>query len=231
MTVYLHQEASSEVVAAAEGSTLAPNLDAAPGLGFNDRETSARSAILPVVDGTRGVDNPERQGLNSALFGEGDPLNVNQEVPGHGGDRYSPVWDVHPIVWTQAAIDAGLRERLTSNSEIANAFDKGLIVSGGTGRQTLPSTACGRAGSSPTARSSPCSRRTQRTVGSPLSRGGFLRSGSTDRAPGSRCRTVAARRPVIVDPGLGIARSPTIRTAATERRERDGSWTAPQRHR
>lgn len=31
---YLHQEASAEVVAALEGSTLAPNLDAAPGLGW-----------------------------------------------------------------------------------------------------------------------------------------------------------------------------------------------------
>ena len=70
---YLHQEASVELVAAIEGSTWAPNLDAAPGVGSNDRKTSARSAIIPIVNGPRGVNNPERQGLQSALLGQGDP--------------------------------------------------------------------------------------------------------------------------------------------------------------
>lgn len=131
--LYLHQEASSPVVAAAEGSTYTPNLDAAPTAGSNDRETSARAAIIPIVNGPVGNGNPQRQGLNSALRGEGDPLNVTQEVPGSGGDRYTPVWDVHPVVWTDAAIAAGQRERLASASEVRNAFDHGLIVSGGNG--------------------------------------------------------------------------------------------------
>ncbi|UTI64008.1 hypothetical protein NBH00_22045 [Paraconexibacter antarcticus] len=125
-TVYLHQDASSTVVAAAEGSTYAPNLDAAPGLGSNDENTSARSAIIPIVNGQRGVTNPQRQGLNSALFGEGDPLNINEEVPG-SSNRYSPVWDVTPVIWNQSAIDAGLRVRLTSAGEVRNAYAKGLI--------------------------------------------------------------------------------------------------------
>lgn len=56
--LYLHQDASVALVAAIEGSTFAPNLNAAPGLGSNDPETSARSAIIPVVNGERGVDNP-----------------------------------------------------------------------------------------------------------------------------------------------------------------------------
>gem|GEM_PF-6966285 len=43
---------------ATEGSTYAPNLDAAPGLGSNESETSARSAIIPIVNGERGVNNP-----------------------------------------------------------------------------------------------------------------------------------------------------------------------------
>jgi len=130
-TVYLHQDASSTVVAAAEGSTYAPNLDAAPGLGSND-PTSARSAIIPVVNGALGVNNPLRQGLDSALFGEGDPMNINQEVPGKSS-RYSPVWDVTPLVWTDAAIAAGQRRVLTSASDVRNAFNAGEIVSGGGG--------------------------------------------------------------------------------------------------
>jgi len=131
-TVYLHQDASSTVVAAAEGSTYAPNLDAAPGLGSNDVNTSARSAIIPVVNGALGVNNPLRQGLDSALFGEGDPMNINEEVPGRSS-RYSPVWDVTPLVWTDAAIAAGQRRVLTSGSDVRDAFKAGQIVSGGAG--------------------------------------------------------------------------------------------------
>lgn len=130
-TIYLHQDASSSVVAAAEGSTLAPNLDAAPGLGSN-RSDSARSAIIPVVNGAVGVGNPDRQGLNSALRGEGDPLNINQTVPNRGHD-YSPVWDVHPVVWTDQAIRAGLRTLLTHNSDIAGVIQHGTAVSAGSG--------------------------------------------------------------------------------------------------
>ena len=132
-TAYLHQDASSPVVAGAEGSILATNLDFAPGLGSNDPNTSARSAIIPVVNGRVGVDNPQRQGLNSALRGEGDPLNIQQEVPGQGNGRYSPVWDVHPAVWTAAAIANGDRHRLTSHSEVRGEFSHGTIVSGGAG--------------------------------------------------------------------------------------------------
>lgn len=128
---YLHQDASVPLVAAIEGSTLAPNLDAAPGIGSNDKETSARSAIIPIVNGPRGVDNPERQGLQSALLGQGDPLNITQEEPGSG--EYSPVWDVTPAVWTDEAIANGQRTRLTDADEVANLFERGLITSGGTG--------------------------------------------------------------------------------------------------
>lgn len=131
-TVYLHQDASSPVVAAAEGSTLATNLDAAPGLGSNEPKTSARSAIIPIINGPVGAGNPARQGLNSALRGEGDPLNINQTVPNRGHD-YSPVWDVHPVVWTQAAIDAGQRVQLTHNSDVAGVISHGTAISGGNG--------------------------------------------------------------------------------------------------
>ncbi len=131
--LYLHQEASIELVAAVEGSTWAPNLNAAPGLGSNDPDTSARSAIIPIVNGERGVDNPERQGLESALLGEGDPLNITQEEPGFedGEVLYSPVWDLHLVVWTEEAIADGHRQRLTDAAdEVVDAFQAGHVVSG-----------------------------------------------------------------------------------------------------
>jgi hypothetical protein len=130
--MYLHQEASTELVAAIEGSTFAPNLSAAPGEGSNDPDTSARSAIIPVVNGERGVNNPDRQGLESALLGEGDPLNITQEVP--EDNLYTPMWDITPAVWTQEAIDAGQRHLLTDVEDVAELFAEGQIVSGGNGK-------------------------------------------------------------------------------------------------
>ncbi|MBA3641204.1 MAG: hypothetical protein H0W53_18430 [Acidobacteria bacterium] len=67
------------------------------------------------------------------MLGEGDPLNVTQEEPGFedGVVLYSPVWDIHLVVWTDAAIAAGLRRRLTdAEEEIVGLFKKGLVVSG-----------------------------------------------------------------------------------------------------
>lgn len=128
---YLHQDGSVRLVAAIESSTFAPNLNAAPKVGSNDEEISARSAIIPVVNGPRGVDNPQRQGLQSALLGQGDPLNITQSEP--GDNEYSPVWDVTPAVWTDEAIASGQRVRLTDADEVADLFQEGLITSGGTG--------------------------------------------------------------------------------------------------
>jgi hypothetical protein len=40
-----------------------------------------REAVRLGVNGPRGVDNPQRQGLQSAVAGEGDPLNIIREEP------------------------------------------------------------------------------------------------------------------------------------------------------
>lgn len=128
---YLHQEASVELVAALEGSTWTPNLDAAPGLASFDRDTSARAAIIPVVNGPLGRANPQRQGLQSAVLGQGDPLNITQVVP--GDNDYSPIWDVTPAVWTDRAVQTGQRVRLRDHDDVADLVDDGLVTSGGAG--------------------------------------------------------------------------------------------------
>lgn len=128
---YLHQDASVELVAALEGSTLAPNLDATPGLASFDRDTSARAAIIPVVNGPVGVNNPQRQGLQSALLDGADPLNITQVVP--GDNDYSPIWDITPAVWTNDAIGSGQQVRLTDHDDVADLFEDGVLASGGTG--------------------------------------------------------------------------------------------------
>lgn len=121
--LYLRTDGSATLVTSLEASTLAPNLNKAP--------DSANSGIIPVINGPRGNTNPQRQGLQSAVLGEGDPLNITQTLPGSAD--YSPVWDLHPVVWTDAAIKAGKRTRLTSVAQIARDYKAGLLTSAGTG--------------------------------------------------------------------------------------------------
>jgi hypothetical protein len=79
--LYISTDASDTVVAALENATYAPNLAAAPQAGSDDPSRSAREAMIPIVNGLRGVDNPQRQRLQSAVAGQGDPLNVIREEP------------------------------------------------------------------------------------------------------------------------------------------------------
>jgi hypothetical protein len=123
---YVSFDVSAPDVAALEGATFAPNLNAAPGLGSNDPKTSARSGIAPFVNGQTGVDNPNRQGLNSALLGEGDPLNVVQSSPHN--NKYSPLWDVHVAAWSDSAIANGQRVLQTDFDEIEELGETGAIT-------------------------------------------------------------------------------------------------------
>lgn len=133
--LYISTDVSDPVVAALEASTFAPNLNAAPGLASNDPDTSARAGIVPFVNGQTGEGNPERQGLQSALLDGLSPLNVTEEHPNNRGKipLYSPLWDVHPAVWTDDAIATGQRRRLDHHDDIAEAVEDGLLVSGGAG--------------------------------------------------------------------------------------------------
>ena len=122
---YVSFDSSDPAIAALEGVTYAPALNAAPGVGDNGRG-SARSGIVPFVNGQTGVDNPERQGLNSALLGEGDPLNVIQTLP--KDNDYSPLWDVHATAWTGEAAAAGENTRQTDFDTIADLAEDGLVT-------------------------------------------------------------------------------------------------------
>jgi hypothetical protein len=121
--LYLRTDGSGTLVTALEASTYAPNLNKAP--------DTANSGIIPVINGPLGKSNPKRQGLESALLGQGDPLNITQTLPGSAD--YSPVWDLHPVVWTAAAIKAGKQTQLTSTAEVARDFQAGLLTSAGKG--------------------------------------------------------------------------------------------------
>ena len=70
--LYISTEASDPAAAALESSTYTPALNEAPFVG-GDGTNSARASLAAMTNGQTGRDNPNRQGLNSALLGDGGP--------------------------------------------------------------------------------------------------------------------------------------------------------------
>jgi hypothetical protein len=124
--VYLSLDASAPLAAAVEDVSLAPKL-ANITVGHDDSAFSAVERIFVTANGPTGADNPQRQGLNSALMGEGSPLNVLGGIPTIATD-YSPLWDINLGQWTQQAIDNGFRARVTEEFQILGLVEDGWIA-------------------------------------------------------------------------------------------------------
>jgi hypothetical protein len=127
--LYLSTDASVPLAAALENATLAPKLVNIK-TGNDDSAFSAVERLFLFANGPTGKDNPQRQGLNSALMGEGSPLNVLGGIPTIATD-YSPLWDLNLGVWTQEAIDNGYRSRLTEEFAILGFAQQGWITGPG----------------------------------------------------------------------------------------------------
>jgi hypothetical protein len=73
--------------------------------------------------------NPQWQGLSSALMGEGDPLNIVQEIPfGARALAYSPMWDVHATIWAQVPMQASSSVTLTDFNDVEKKAFAGQIT-------------------------------------------------------------------------------------------------------
>ncbi len=122
---YISTDSSAEFAAALEDVTFAPALANAPGVG-DDSTKSSRATLALFVNGQAGAANPQRQGIVSAMLGEGDPLNVLAWTPNQG--RYSPLWDVHATAWSDAAVANGTNSRQTSIGKIKGLVKHGAIA-------------------------------------------------------------------------------------------------------
>jgi hypothetical protein len=129
--LYLSLDASVPLAAALEKATYAPKL-AAVTIGNDDSAFSAVERIFVTANGPTGVGNPQRQGLNSAVMGEGSPLNVFGGIPTIATD-YSPLWDANLGEWTQKAIDNGYRSRVIEEFQILGLVRDGWITAPGGG--------------------------------------------------------------------------------------------------
>ncbi len=124
--LYLSMDSNDAVPAALEGVTLAPALKEIT-VGHDDSAFSAVERIFLFANGPTGKDNPQRQGLDSALSDGLSPLNVLGGIPTVATD-YSPLWDLNLGVWTQQSIDKGYRSRLIEEFQILDFAEKGFIT-------------------------------------------------------------------------------------------------------
>jgi len=124
--LYLSTDTNNPMTATLEGATYAPGLEDIQG-GGDDSLFSPVERIFVFVNGPTGKDDPQRQGLNSALSDGASPLNVLGGIPTVATD-YSPIWDLNPAVWTQKAIELGYRSRMTEEFAILGLVQKGWIT-------------------------------------------------------------------------------------------------------
>ena len=130
--LYISSDANSGVAAALESAVYAPALDNIP-IGRDDSLFSGIERIFGWTNGPTnefGEQSPQRQGFNSAILGEGGPLNVLGGIPTIATD-YSPLWDLNLGEWTQEAIDLGFRSRLTEEFQILGLVESGFITGPG----------------------------------------------------------------------------------------------------
>lgn len=99
-------EASAAIPATLEFATLTPKLNLAPRSGSSDA-TSSRNSIAIFMNGQAGLENPNRQGLLSFLYGEGDPQNIIEQIPDNTNlaSNYSPLMDAHVSVWSSKSLN------------------------------------------------------------------------------------------------------------------------------
>jgi hypothetical protein len=124
--LYLSTDANDPAVAALEGATYAPGLEDIT-VGGDDGAFSAVERIFIASNGPTGKDNPQRQGLNSALVDGRSPLNVFGGIPTIATD-YSPLWDANIYTWTKEAIDRGYRARNFEEFRILGLAQQGHIT-------------------------------------------------------------------------------------------------------
>lgn len=134
--LYLSLDANNALPAALESVTLAPGLLDIK-VGSDDSAFSAIERLFTITNGPVNVEtdvvNPQRQGLNSALKGDGGgPLNVLGGIPTVATD-YSPLWDLNVAEWTQHAIDSHYRSRVREEFQVLGLVRSGWLTGPGGG--------------------------------------------------------------------------------------------------
>jgi hypothetical protein len=136
--LYLIADGSNPVPATLDGGNYAPRLSGVL-TGDDDALFSGIERFFVSTNGYTNQDLPKgapynethhpwRQGLSSAILGEGNPLNVLGAIPTVAYD-YCPLWDFNLFTWTDYAIKNGIRTRLTGEFEVLGMAAAGYVTS------------------------------------------------------------------------------------------------------
>ncbi len=98
---FISTESNADLVSVLEAAIYAPRLKGLPYTN-DDSPFSAIEQNYVTVNGQTGPDNPERQGINSAISDGLSVVDVFSSAPGVG-DGYSSAWNIYPIVWNDKA--------------------------------------------------------------------------------------------------------------------------------
>jgi hypothetical protein len=125
---YISTDASLPDVAAIEGATYAPLMQALT-TGRDDSFTSPVERLFIAVNGPSdgGCNNPLRQGLFAALTDSYRPNNVFGGIPTIAPD-YSPLWNGNLYEWTPEAVSRGYRGQLREEFQILTYVQDGILT-------------------------------------------------------------------------------------------------------
>jgi len=131
---HLVTDASAAVPAVLEKGVFTSKLAKIPQFGRSlPGEKSALLGFSPVLNGRTDQGSGEDQGFSTALANGVDPINVFPTGPDNDNrsreNNYSPLWDAHVSMWTQAAIDAGKVHRIHSMDEQKSLIREALLTS------------------------------------------------------------------------------------------------------
>ncbi len=128
---YISMDVSVSAVAAIEGATFAPLMQALV-TGRDDSFGSPVERLFIAVNGPSdgGCDNPMRQGLFAALTDGHRPNNVFGGITTIAPD-YSPMWNGNLYEWTQDAVNKGYRGQLREEFQILTYVQDGILTGPG----------------------------------------------------------------------------------------------------
>lgn len=132
---HLVTDVSAEVPSVLEKGVYAPRLAKIPKFGKSlPTDKSALLGFSPVLNGITDTSTGQFQGFAASLASGGiDPINIFPFAPSNNdrsaANNYSPLWDAHVNMWTDAAVKAGKVRRITSFKDLQGLVRAGLVTS------------------------------------------------------------------------------------------------------
>lgn len=132
---HLVTDVSADLPAVLEKGVYAPKLALIPEIGKSTpSDTSANLGFSPVLNGPTDIGSGQEQGFAASLANGGiDPVNIFPIDPDNDNpaqtNNYSPLWDAHVSMWTDAAVAEGQVRRITSFEDLESLVAEGLVES------------------------------------------------------------------------------------------------------